>query len=29
MVSSLGQDAAGEVYVLDYGVGIILKLVPQ
>ena len=29
MVSSLGQDAAGEVYVLDYGAGIILKLVPQ
>lgn len=29
MVSSLGQDAAGEVYVLDYGSGIILKLVPQ
>ena len=29
MVSSLSQDAAGEVYVLDYGAGIILKLVPQ
>jgi len=29
MISSLSQDAAGEVYVLDYGAGIILKLVPQ
>jgi glucose/arabinose dehydrogenase len=28
-ISSLGQDAAGEVYVLDYGAGIILKLVSQ
>jgi glucose/arabinose dehydrogenase len=28
MISSLGQDAAGEVYVLDYGAGIVLKLVP-
>jgi glucose/arabinose dehydrogenase len=28
-ISSLGQDAAGEVYVLDYGAGIVLKLVAQ
>jgi glucose/arabinose dehydrogenase len=28
-ISSLGQDAAGEVYVVDYGAGIILKLAPQ
>jgi hypothetical protein len=26
-ISSLGQDAAGEVYVVDYGAGNILKLV--
>jgi glucose/arabinose dehydrogenase len=26
-ISSLGQDAAGELYVVDYGAGIILKLV--
>jgi glucose/arabinose dehydrogenase len=28
-ISSLGQDAAGEIYVLDYGAGSILKLVTQ
>jgi glucose/arabinose dehydrogenase len=28
-ISSLGQDAAGEIYVVDYGAGIILKLVSQ
>jgi glucose/arabinose dehydrogenase len=28
-ISSLGQDAAGELYVLDHGAGIILKLVSQ
>jgi glucose/arabinose dehydrogenase len=28
-ISSLGQDAAGEVYVLDYGAGAVLKLVAQ
>ncbi len=28
-ISSLGQDAAGEIYVVDYGAGIILKLVAQ
>jgi glucose/arabinose dehydrogenase len=28
-VSSLGQDSAGELYVLDYGAGIVLKLVAQ
>ena len=28
-ISSLGQDAAGELYVLDHGGGIVLKLVSQ
>jgi glucose/arabinose dehydrogenase len=28
-ISSLGQDAAGELYVVDHGAGIILKLVSQ
>jgi glucose/arabinose dehydrogenase len=28
-ISSLGQDAAGEVYVLDYSAGVVLKLAAQ